>query len=347
MKRPWFKLSAWRIGLALVLAAVIAVILWQIALPAIAQSPVKGQIRLVPLAVGTPYNGDLRNLPPVPRRRTPMVIPEDPLYSYEQPRPRTASTRSSNQVRSEHSNMPSPSVTFPGLYFDQDCGGEQCGTGWPPDTNGDVGPTYYIQTVNDSYAIYRKDGLREVAQTFDTLFQKANTGTLCDNTNQTDPVVIYDELADRWLLTDLAFNLDMYNHPAPPVDVCIAVSQSSDPLSGGWYFYALVTDNVMTADYPKFGLWPDAYYMNMDMFSYSLSPNPPPPDRQDRVVAFDRSAMLNGQKPVNAQVYELDTCLGTSTICPHFHLLPANLRNPATFDGDIHPPSAVRPAAER
>ena len=71
-----------------------------------------------------------------------------------------------------------------------------------------------------------------------------------------DPIVVYDRLADRWVISQFA-------KPAgatQPQDECIAVSQTDDA-TGAWYRY----DFHLTfrfSDYPKFGVWPDGYYMS-------------------------------------------------------------------------------------
>src|SRR5204862_8318054 len=81
------------------------------------------------------------------------------------------------------------------------------GAGWPPDPNGDVGPNDYVQTVNTSIGIWSKStGTRAAAMTFDTLFSQAATGTPCDNSNQGDPVALYDPFGDRWIVTDFAWS---------------------------------------------------------------------------------------------------------------------------------------------
>src|SRR6185503_2513352 len=80
------------------------------------------------------------------------------------------------------------------------------GAGSPPDTNGDVGPTYYIQTVNTSIGVYSKaDGSQQAAFTFNTFMSQGNFGNLCDTDNFGDPVVLYDTFEDRWIITDFAF----------------------------------------------------------------------------------------------------------------------------------------------
>jgi hypothetical protein len=104
---------------------------------------------------------------------------------------------------------PSPGASFEGLAFNDDCGGVRCGQGHPPDTNGDVGATYYIETVNTSIAIYAKaTGVRVAAFSFNALMSQGSFGNLCDTNNFGDLVVLYDTFASRWVITDFAFQLD-------------------------------------------------------------------------------------------------------------------------------------------
>ena len=150
--------------------------------------------------------------------------------------------------------------TFLGLDFNA------FGAGWPPDTNGDVGPAHYIQAVNTSIGIFRKtDGVRLAAFTFDSLWT-APDGTLCDNDNGGDPTVTYDPIGDRWFVADFAFS---GSGSTPPFYECIAVSRTGDPVNGGWYFYAIRADDATHPwfpDYPKMGIWPDGLYMTANMF---------------------------------------------------------------------------------
>src|SRR5713226_6438136 len=91
------------------------------------------------------------------------------------------------------------------------------GAGSPPDPNGDVGPTYYIQTVNTSIGIFRKsDGVRVAAFSFDTFMSQGNFGNACDNQNFGDPVVVWDSGVDRWIISDFAFALDSRGSPTAP-----------------------------------------------------------------------------------------------------------------------------------
>ncbi len=158
--------------------------------------------------------------------------------------------------------MADPYITFEGLDF------AGWGAGWPPDTTGDVGLTYYIQAVNTSFGIYRKsDGVRVFASTFNNFFGGPGiTGTPCDSNNNGDPIVLYDQYSQRWFILDFAW--------APSETdgsyFAIAVSQSSDPL-GTWYQYAMRADNVLMNDYPKCGVWHDAIYITANMFNFATS----------------------------------------------------------------------------
>jgi hypothetical protein len=138
--------------------------------------------------------------------------------------------------------IPTPAVTFEGIL-------NQWGV-YPPDPNGDVGPNHYIQMVNLGFQIFDKAGnpLTPVADT-NTLWQ--GFGGPCEIRNNGDPVVLHDQLADRWMLTQFT--------TASPYLNCVAVSTGPDP-TGTYYRYAFSAPAL--PDYPKYGVWPDAYYLN-------------------------------------------------------------------------------------
>ena len=215
---------------------------------------------------------------------------------------------------------PGPEASFEGLAFNDDCGGTKCGDGHPPDTNGDVGPTYYIQAVNTAIGIYNQTtGARVAAFSFNALMSQGSFGNLCDTDNFGDPVVLYDTFADRWIITDFAFQLDgSGNVVSPPGSYqCFAVSQSGDPVAGGWNFYSLhITDALQ--DYPKFGIWPDGIYMSANMFGFNAGA----PFQNSRVWALNRAQMEAGQ---SVQVVQFDAPAKTGP-CPIFTLLPSNAR---------------------
>jgi hypothetical protein len=139
----------------------------------------------------------------------------------------------------------------------------------PPDTVGDVGPNHYVQMVNSVFSIFNKSGTQLAGpSTINSIF--AGAGPPCSTTDDGDPVVVHDPIADRWLLSQFVF--------ADPPHECIAVSQTADPVAGGFFAYDFVTPDF--PDYPKIAVWPDGYYMGANATT--------------AVYAFDRFAMLAG-----------------------------------------------------
>jgi carboxypeptidase family protein len=219
-------------------------------------------------AIGTPtistlvkssrsFQGSLRDLPQTPPVRRERPEREGPEIET------TGGSAAPIERPAFDAPAPSPIANFDGLDF------ATYGAGHPPDTNGDVGPTYYIQTVNTSIGIYNKSGGSPVAAfTFNTFMSQGVFGNLCDNANFGDPVVLYDTFEDRWIITDFAFQIDgsgnILNNQSFQ---CFAVSKSGNPVSGGWNFYSLrITDSLN--DYPKFGIWPDGLYMSANEFGF-------------------------------------------------------------------------------
>jgi hypothetical protein len=181
--------------------------------------------------------------------------------------------------------MPTPILTFEGIS----AATSGCGC-YPPDTNGDVGPNHYIQTVNEAFEIWDKSGtVVQSARNITTIFT-GFTG-LCATAGAGDPVVLYDPLADRWLVSQLAF----ISYPGPgPYDECVAVSTSPDP-TGTWNRYEFTISQTLLDDYPKLGVWPDAYYMTVNQFDQTGNFNSP------ALIAFDRTRMLAGQSATMQQ----------------------------------------------
>ncbi len=186
-------------------------------------------------------------------------------------------------------NMPAPLLTFDGMNSVQSA----CGC-LPPDSDGDVGPNHYVNAVNTRIKIFDKSGnpLNGTNGTTFNSFFSGLTGTPCANANDGDPFVMYDHVADRWVVSDFAFPA----FPGSSFYQCIGVSQTPDPVSGGWFLYAVQVDPAnptYLGDYPKFGLWPDAYYLTMNLFSSPTTFN------GVRVYALNRASMLTGG-PANA-----------------------------------------------
>lgn len=173
--------------------------------------------------------------------------------------------------------MPSPSLTFLGQT-----GAEACNCS-PPDTNGDVGPNHYVQSVNVRVSIYDKTGTRLLGSNLqsNTFFNGLPDGNVCRTSDDGDPVVLYDSLADRWMISQFEVD-DVPGHQ------CIAISQTPDPL-GAWYAYDFVMPNDDFFDYPHYGVWPNGYYLTVNQFNQALTAF-----LGGGIFAFDRVKMLAG-----------------------------------------------------
>ncbi len=187
---------------------------------------------------------------------------------------------------------------------------------YPPDTQGDIGIDKYVQVVNVNFAIYSKTG--------GLLYGPANLNTVWtgipepwNSTNSGDPVVLYDQAADRWMITQFSL--------PPGYSQCaelVAISQTSDP-TGAWYRYVFQYGSTMP-DYPKFGVWPDGYYMSTNQFAFGND------WAGAGASAFERTKMLAGD-PTAQMIYFDLTAAGD----------PAGML-PSDWDG-IAPPLAGEP----
>lgn len=153
-----------------------------------------------------------------------------------------------------------PVINFAGLNL-SDHGG-----GWPPDTTGDIGPAHYVQAVNTSIGIYNKfTGQLISATTFNDFFEGGSVaGTPCDEDNNGDPLVLYDQYAGRWFILDFAWD----DSETDGSYYSVAVSKTADP-TGEWWQYAMRADDTLMNDYPKAGIWQDGIYITANMFDFS------------------------------------------------------------------------------
>lgn len=202
--------------------------------------------------------------------------------------------------------MPTPIQTFEGMNQ-----AEGCGNCIPPDPNGAVGPNHFAEMVNSSFAIYSKTGTRLTGPTHINALWAGLPGP-CKNDNDGDPVVVYDHMADRWVLSQFAVN-----GGNGPYDECIAVSTTSDP-TGSYYVYDFHLSDTVFHDYPKLGTWPDAYYMTTNQFAGAAQTF-----AGAGAFAFERDRMLLGQ---SARMLFADL----STVNSSFGgMLPSHLDGPA------------------
>src|SRR5438034_2301440 len=179
----------------------------------------------------------------------------------------------------------------------------------PPDTNGAVGPNHYVQTVNTSFAVFNKSGTALMGPVrINTVWSGFGGG--CQTNNDGDPSVVYDGIADRWVIRQFSL-------PTPPYLICVAVSTSPDP-TGSYNRYSLNYGNTNFPDYPKLGVWPDGYYLTVNVFANGRT------FTGAGVAALDRTRMLAGQ-PATQQLFRTSSAYGG--------LLPA------TLDGSQLPPA--------
>jgi hypothetical protein len=195
----------------------------------------------------------------------------------------------------------------------------------PPDPVGDVGPSHYVEMINLTYAVYDKQGNR--------LAGPVDTGALWagfavdDCTDPSgDPIVLYDQLVDRWILTQ-------FTTRGPKYYDCVAVSMTGDP-TGAYYRYAFVTQpdpelpgGTFFPDYPKYGVWTDSYILTTrdfgDVTGYGIS-----------VYALEKNKMIAGNPKARAVQFFLD-----SNVVP-LELIGDGLL-PADIDGTRRPINGI------
>ena len=179
----------------------------------------------------------------------------------------------------------------------------------PPDPVGDVGPNNYVEMVNLVFAVYDKQGNR--------LTQPASLGSLWQNFPITDcagqsgdPVVLYDQITDRWILSQ-------FTSAGPEYWNCVAVSTSGDP-TGTYYRYAF-SAGAYFPDYPKYGVWTDSYVLTTREFG-------PVDEYRIGVYALEKNKMVNGEPNARAVSLYVDG-LNPETNLPLIGdgLLPADI----------------------
>jgi hypothetical protein len=199
--------------------------------------------------------------------------------------------------------IPAPTVNFDGIAANGSA---------PPDNNGAPGLTQYVELVNQKYAVYSKTGTLQ--------FGPVNTNTLwsgfggqCQTSNDGDGMVLWDAIAQRWVAEQFAVSVT-------PFLICVAISTTTDA-TGSYNRYSFSYGTVFP-DYPKIGVWPDAYYVTINRFNSSGTSA-----LGTQVCAYDRAKMLLGQAATQQ-------CFTPFTSGTHTYL-------PANFDGTILPPAGA------
>jgi hypothetical protein len=171
----------------------------------------------------------------------------------------------------------------------------------PPDDTGDVGLNHFLQGDNgpngSRVTVYNKTGT-QLAQFY---MEQLASGAPC-NSGYCDPIIQYDELADRWMIAE--FDSSVSN-------LCVYVSKTPDP-TGQWWAYTFNPPNSGMQDYPKYGVWSDGYYIGVN--------------NGGEVIVLERADMLNGA-PATMQTFNISSLPGFGF----------QLTVPATLEGDAPP----------
>jgi hypothetical protein len=170
----------------------------------------------------------------------------------------------------------------------------------PPDPNGEVGPNHYVEMVNLVFAVYSKTGTRLLGPTeIGTLWAGFPIDECTERSG--DPVVIYDQFADRWILTQFTTRgLNFPSEPLNPFYNCVAISTSPDP-TGSYFRYAFTT-GFNFPDYPKYGVWRDSYLITTREFGIA-----DPSIYGIGVYGLERNKMIDGDPNARAVSFLLDS----------------------------------------
>lgn len=129
----------------------------------------------------------------------------------------------------------------------------------PPDTDGDVGRSYVVQVINLLMTVFDKNGTI-VSGPFPANAIWSGAGGLCEAYNRGDPVVLYDETNDRWVVSQFAFDDAFLSFSE-----CVAISTSGDP-TGAYNRYEFSFSDTGFPDYPKLGIVSESITMMANIF---------------------------------------------------------------------------------
>ena len=243
------------------------------------------------------WDGDIRDLPPVPAWKPGDPVIEIPRRFYADPSQALAHApfwldvecdplvveqarfdAMRDRLEAQPTGISSPAVNIDGIPYQSLS---------PPDAAGDVGLDYYIQAINgpkgSAVQIYNKNG-DKVGNTFAMV--DLGGARPCTRTYG-DPIVLYDRLADRWFLLEFTTTSGR--------SLCVHVSKTSDPVAGGWWNYTFTQPSF--PDYPHCAVWWDAYYCTAN-------------EGQSPIYVFDRANMLNGATARGQQTFRATDLAG-------------------------------------
>jgi len=258
----------------------------------------------------------------LPVRQYPSVFPQGPVHTMVHPRPRRVlpGAALAGPDQAEQTYIAAPVAATIGHNFNgvpDSANGSLLSV--PSDSNLAVGSTQVVETINTAYQVYSKStgssllGPRQISSIFTGVAGLCGQGAT--SFNYTDPIVLYDRMANRWIISIVASNSTFTTG-----NECIAVSTSSDA-TGAYHRYVFSFGTNLFNDYPKLGVWPDAYYASYNIFS-------PNAFAGAKACAYQRSAMLAGTSAKSVCFTKSPNPSGSE-----FSFLPANL------DGATLPPS--------
>jgi hypothetical protein len=224
--------------------------------------------------------------------------------SQQTPFPQRTGTAITNSQPDPVARVPSgaPLDVRVGLNFDGVSAAQTVASGGPfvpPDTNGAVGATQFVEWVNVTFAVFDKTtGATVLGPTPGNAFWKGFGGT-CETHNDGDIIIQYDKAAGRWVAAQPVFS--------SPFLYCLAISTTSDA-TGSYNRYAFSFPAGDFPDYPKVGVWPDAYYASFNIFVKTFA--------GAMACAYDRANMLSGN-PATAVCFQQPKSVGS--------LLPSDL----------------------
>lgn len=260
----------------------------------IARNPVVGQGKLV--RVADPFSKVPGMINVLARNEYGIVGRDGQVENDEYSPPVLFRDRTAVRDEALQSSLPNPAAlavatvgsNFDGMSYTAVC---------PADPTVSVGPNHVLQMINGSSGAYlkvwNKTGTQLLAQTYmDVITGKGGLG---------DPVALYDQLADRFVITEFA------NKPETGSEgLVVAVSKTNDP-TGLWnvYFFSY----SLFPDYPKFTVWHDGYYCKTNDFQRNRY-------KGATIWAFDRAAMLSGAVSASVQRFSLGTANKYFSMCP-------------------------------
>ncbi|HYR22550.1 MAG TPA: dockerin type I domain-containing protein [Chthoniobacterales bacterium] len=227
---------------------------------------------------------------PVEVQRPELALPASRILRSDKPDPVVQVVPRPRDLAVEAVTTATPS---PGFNFEGVAGT----SGYPPDTNGSVGNDQYVETVNTRYQVW---SLNRTTKTATSILGPININTLwtgfggpCQSQNSGDPVVLYDKVANRWLISQFTSSASSGFYYQ-----CVAVSTTASA-TGTYARYAFAVPNGNFGDYPHYGVWTDAYYVMAHNFTSSSGS---PSYVGGCFGAMNRTKMLAGDSTATWQV---------------------------------------------